>query len=81
MSRERIPYARLPMRPIQLHLLHFWKPSSRVLEYLVPITPHPVEYLKLWLKRANTVKCRSLQSWEATITLTTDALTWGSGGS
>lgn len=51
---ELIPYVRLLMRPIQLHLLHFWKPSSRDLEYLIPITPHLVEHLKWWLKRANT---------------------------
>lgn len=43
---ELIPYVRLLMRPIQLHLLHFWKPSSRDLEYLIPITPHLVEHLK-----------------------------------
>lgn len=36
---ELIHYARLFMRPIQLH---FWKPSSRDLEYLIPITPHLV---------------------------------------
>lgn len=51
-----IPYAILFVRPIQFHLLHFWKPSSRDLEYLILITPHLVEHLKWWLKRANTLE-------------------------
>ena len=33
---EIIPNARLQMRPIQLHLLHWWKPVSRDLELLIP---------------------------------------------
>lgn len=80
---ELNPYARLFMRPIRLHLLHFQKPSSRDLKHFIPITSYMylVEHQKWWLKRTNTFKGRSLQSWEVTITFTTDASNMGFGGS
>ena len=53
---DLIPYVRLHMRPIQLHLLHFWRPSSKDLECQVPITPHLLNHFKWWLSRANTMK-------------------------
>ncbi|VDI17093.1 Hypothetical predicted protein [Mytilus galloprovincialis] len=37
---EIIPNARLHMRPVQIHLLKFWKPVSQNLEFKVPITAH-----------------------------------------
>lgn len=37
---ELIPNARLFMRPIQLHLLHFWKPSSADLKCRISFTQH-----------------------------------------
>ena len=37
---ELFPNARLFMRPIQLHLLCFWKPSSLDLEIRIPVTQH-----------------------------------------
>lgn len=77
---ELIPNARLYMRPIQLHLLHFWKPSTRDLTYQIPFTQHLKDHLNWWLDRANTTKGKSLHQWSATLTITTDASKTGFGG-
>ena len=37
---ELIPNARLYMRPVQLHPLHWWKPMSRYLKGLIPSSQH-----------------------------------------
>ena len=41
---EMIPNSRLFMRPIQLHLLAFWKPSSQDLKVKIPFTQHLFSY-------------------------------------
>lgn len=77
---EIIPNARLHMRPIQIHLLKFWRPVSQNLMFKVKITPHLKCHLKWWLDLANITKGRSLQHWETQISITTDASTsvgWG----
>ena len=43
---ELIPNARLFMRPIQLHLLFHWKPSSQILEAKVPFSKLLKSHLK-----------------------------------
>ncbi|CAC5406985.1 unnamed protein product [Mytilus coruscus] len=77
---EMIPNARLFMRPIQLHLLHYWKPSSKDLLCQIPFTLHLKSHLIWWLDRANTAKGRSLQQSSANLTITTDASKTGFGG-
>ena len=76
---ELIPFARLHMRPIQIHMLHFWKQTSKDLDYQIPVTQHLREHLTWWLCRVNTLKGRSLQQWCATKVLTTDASKTGYG--
>ena len=76
---ELIPFARLHMRPIQIHMLHFWKQTSKDLDYQIPVTRHLNEHLTWWLCRVNTLKGRSLQQWCATKVLTTDASKTGYG--
>ncbi|XP_060594733.1 uncharacterized protein LOC132749068 [Ruditapes philippinarum] len=56
---ELIPNARLFMRPIQLHLLSFWKPSSYSLDMIIPFTQHLQSHLRWWLNPANIFKGRS----------------------
>ena len=51
---ELIPFARLHMRPIQLHLLFFWRPVSRKWEAKIPISQHLIDHLKWWLQPVNT---------------------------
>ena len=77
---ELIPFARLHMRPIQLHLLHFWRPVSRKWEAKIPISQHLIDHLKWWLQPVNTQKGRSLLHIQANVTIATDASTRGWGG-
>ena len=77
---ELVPNARLYMRPIQLHLLHFWKPITGDLEMIVPVTQHLKQHLHWWLNQANITKGRSLAQWSNSITITTDASKIGFGG-
>lgn len=77
---ELIPYARLQMRPMQLHLLAAWKPSSRNLESEIPVTQHLAAHVAWWLDRANTQKGRSVVQDFPSITITTDASKHGYGG-
>ena len=76
---EIIPNARLQMRPIQLHLLYWWKPVSRDLEMIIPKSHHLREHLSWWLQEANIVKGRSLSQIQASKIIATDASTqmWG----
>lgn len=77
---ELVPNARLYMRPIQLHLLHFWKPITNDLEMIVPVTQHLKQHLHWWLNQANITKGRSLAQWSNSVTITTDASKIGFGG-
>ena len=77
---EVIPYARLHMRPIQLHLLFWWKPVFGDLETLIPKSPHLVEHLNWWLQEASIMKGRSLVQDQITHAVCTDASTQGWGG-
>ena len=77
---ELIPNGRLFMRPIQLHLLAFWRPASMDLEVVVPITQHLKSHLRWWSDLANTMKGRSLQQAHTQITIATDASKHGYGG-
>ena len=77
---ELIPNARLYMRPIQLHLLHFWRPVTKDMQMIVPVTQHLKGHLKWWLDIANITQGRSLVQWSDPITITTDASKTGFGG-
>ncbi|VDI03229.1 Hypothetical predicted protein [Mytilus galloprovincialis] len=77
---ELIPNARLYMRPIQLHLLSFWRPACQEFKIFVPVTQHLKSHLIWWLNSANTLKGRSLQPQPTCITITTDASKTGYGG-
>ena len=77
---ELIPNARLYMRPVQLHLLHWWKPVSRDLEALIPSSQHLSEHLIWWLQEANIAKGRSLSQNHINKVIATDASNQGWGG-
>ena len=70
---DLIPNARLYMKPIHLHLMRFWKPSSLDLEKIIPITQHLIQHLEWWLHSVNISRGRSLQLEESRVTITTDA--------
>ena len=77
---EIIPNARLYMRPIQLHLLSFWKPSSLDLVKIIPVTQHLIDHLQWWLNPNNVLKGKYINQKEPSVTVTTDASKTGYGG-
>ena len=77
---ELIPNARLYMRPVQLHLLHWWKPVSRDLEALIPSSQHLSEHLIWWLQEANVAKGRSLSQNHINKVIAMDASNQSLGG-
>jgi hypothetical protein len=76
---ELVPNARLFMRPVQLHLLHYWRPSSRNLSFKIPVTNHLKGHLQWWLVPANIFKGRSFLPWKTDKVLQADAsmIGWG----
>ena len=77
---ELVPNARLFMRPIQLHLLHFWRPSTMSLQTIVPFNKHVQEHLKFWLNKENLLKGKTFCVQNCTKVVTTDASKHGYGG-
>ena len=79
---EIVPNARLYMRPIQMHLLKYWRPASQIFDAKIPVTKSLKSHLNWWLDTANITKGKSFQQWECQSTITTDASsTHGWGGS
>lgn len=77
---ELIPNARLFMRPVQLHLLSFWRPSCQDLSIKIPVTPHLKSHLSWWKDSANTLRGQYFQLAQTSVTITTDASKTGYGG-
>ena len=77
---EVVPYARLHMRPMQLHLLYWWKPVSGDLEMQIPKSQHLVDHLNWWLLEANMLKGRLFLQRGISKTINTDASMLGWGG-
>ena len=77
---DLVPLAQLHMRPIQLHLMHFWKASSRDLQRSVPVTAHLKPHLHWWLNDLNLNAGRTLQPPTPQVTMTTDSSTYMWGG-
>ena len=78
---EMIPNARLYMRPIQLHLLKHWNPTSLPMSFSIKVTPQLVHHLNWWSLDQNIAKGKSLSKTSYPMILTTDAsATWGWGG-
>ena len=65
--------ARLHMRPIQLHLLLNWKPSSRDYQKQIPISDHLRDHLKWWQEADNLSQGCPLSPPAPDVTVTTDA--------
>ena len=62
------------MRPIQLHLVFWWRPAtSRNMEMVIPCSSHLNQHLNWWLHPLNILKGRSLQPVSTTKTISTDA--------
>ena len=76
---EIVPHAWLFMRPVQLHLLHYWRPISRDLQTKVPINSFLVDHLKWWKRKENLVGGKPFVPLECSKVLTTDASKTGFG--
>ena len=77
---EVILYARLYMRPTQLHLFYWWKAVSGDLEMQIPKSQHLVNHLKWWLQEANIFKGRFFLRMKISKSICTDASNQGWGG-
>ena len=74
-----VPYARLHMRPLQLYLLCFWQPHRDSLFQLIPVKESFLLHLHWWKEKKNIFKGVPLQGYPHSLTLWTDASTWGWG--
>ena len=76
---QLVPNARLHMRPIQLHLLKHWKPSTMSLNCQIPYETQLQNHLQWWLDKSNLLKGEGLINQESDLVLTTDASKLGYG--
>ncbi|XP_038064670.1 uncharacterized protein LOC119735051 [Patiria miniata] len=74
-----VNFCRLRMRPIQLHLLSFYRPSRHHIRHLVPTTPWLIPHLRWWLDNANLTEGRAFRNPKPSVTITTDASLFGWG--
>ena len=77
---ELVSNARLFMRQIQLHLLHFWRPATMDLKTIVPFNSHIQEHLRFWLKGENLLSGKTFSTQTSSKVVTTDASKYGYGG-
>ena len=76
---DLITFCRLRMRPIQLHLLSFYRPHRHQISHLVPTTPWLVPHLRWWLAEANLTQGRAFRPPRPMVTIATDASLSGWG--
>lgn len=74
-----IPFCRLYMRPIQIHLLNHFTPSKSPLSKRVPVVPSVREHLTWWTLQHNVASGRSFKDDRASTIITTDASLTGWG--
>ena len=74
-----IPYAHLHMRPIQMYLLFYWKPSQRDVQSLIPVSSQLISHLEWWTIPQNLFKGVPLSPPSPDMVLTTDASKSGWG--
>ena len=74
-----IPYAHLHMRPIQMYLLFYWKPSQRDVQSLIPVSSQLISHLEWWTIPQNLFKGVPLSPPSPDMVLTTDASKSGCG--
>ena len=72
-------FCRLRMRPIQLHLLSFYRPSRNTISHLVPTSAWLDPHLRWWLHDANLLGGLAFRKPRPSLTVTTDASLSGWG--
>lgn len=76
---DLVPDCRLFMRPLQLHLLAFFRPSSRDLSVLIPSAPHLESVFRWWRNGSNVLAGVRFPPSRPTFCLTSDASLEGWG--
>ena len=74
-----IPYVHLHMRPIQMYLLFYWKPSQRNVQSLIPVSSQLISHLEWWTIPQNLFRGVPLSPPSPDMVLTTDASKSGWG--
>ena len=77
---ELVPLCRLRMRPLQMHLLGWFRPASRDLSCLIPLTDAVRPHLQWWRTSANLSEGVAFGRYRPPISVTTDASLSGWGG-
>jgi len=75
-----VPWCRLRMRPLQIHLIHFYRPRIHPLSRMVPMTDIVRQELVWWLDPHNILKGVQFPALSHQLTLVTDASSTGWGG-
>ncbi|XP_038072519.1 uncharacterized protein LOC119741020 [Patiria miniata] len=76
---DLVDFCRLRMRPIQLHLLSFYRPRWHPIDHPVPTTSLLVPHLRWWLVEANITQGRVFRPPRPSVLITTDASGYGWG--
>ena len=69
-----VPWCRMRMRPIQLHLLHHYRPRSDPVTKQVPVSSFIQTHLRWWLSHENLLLGTTFPRPSPTVTLTSDGL-------
>ncbi|XP_038059021.1 uncharacterized protein LOC119730278 [Patiria miniata] len=76
---DLVDFCRLRMRPIQLHLLSFYRPRWHPIDHPVPTMSWLVPHLRWWLVEANITQGRVFRPPRPSVLITTDASGYGWG--
>lgn len=78
---DLVPWCRLRMRPLQLHLLSHFRPKRDYISILVPISSHILPHLRWWQKEENVNCGLGFPPRAPQVTILTDASNKGWGAS
>lgn len=76
---DLVPWCRLHMRPLQLHLLFHYRPRRDIITKPVPVSPLIQSHLEWWFHRQNLLCGTTFPRPTPSVTLTTDASQSGWG--
>ncbi|KAJ8030365.1 hypothetical protein HOLleu_26763 [Holothuria leucospilota] len=70
---DALPFCRLFMRPVHLHLLSFFKPSLHPMSLRIPVSPQVRRHLLWWTIPSNLNQVVEFQEIRTFTSITTDA--------
>ena len=78
---DLVPWCRLFMRPLQLHLLAHFKPKKDSIDLKIPASPMVLQHLAWWSIRSNLTAGSAFKVLKHELVITTDASNLGWGAS